>query len=88
MLCQAKATRFTEAWTTFATVKSWAYRQDRLPNAPDADIPDLAAVEVNFGKDLRQGSLGINSSSPTSGWALFLAGLRDYFRTPRFKRQL
>lgn len=51
VLCQSEATEFTEAWTTFATVeKSWAYRQDQLPSTHPiaADIPDLAAVEVNF----------------------------------------
>lgn len=51
VLCQAEATEYTEAWTTFANVeKSWAYRQDQLPSTHPvaADIPDLAAVEVNF----------------------------------------
>ena len=51
VLCQAEATEFTEAWTTFAnSEKSWAYRQDQLPSTHPvaADIPDLAAVEVNF----------------------------------------
>ena len=32
VLCQAEATEYTEAWTTFANVeKSWAYRRDQLP---------------------------------------------------------
>ena len=51
VLCQAEATEYTEAWTTFANVeKSWAYRQDQLPSTHPvaADIPDLHAVEVNF----------------------------------------
>lgn len=51
MLCQAEATEYTSAWTTFANVeKSWAYRQDQLPSTHPvaADIPDIAAVEVNF----------------------------------------
>ncbi len=51
VLCQASATEYTNAWTTFANVeKSWAYRQDQLPSTHPiaADIPDLAAVEVNF----------------------------------------
>ena len=51
VLCQSEATEYTEAWTTFANVeKSWAYRQDQLPSTHPiaADIPDLAAVEVNF----------------------------------------
>lgn len=51
VLCQSRATEYTNAWTTFANVeKSWAYRQDQLPSTHPiaADIPDLAAVEVNF----------------------------------------
>ena len=51
VLCQAEATEYTNAWTTFANVeKSWAYVQDQLPSTHPiaADIPDLAAVEVNF----------------------------------------
>ncbi|MET0455045.1 MAG: M1 family aminopeptidase, partial [Mycobacterium sp.] len=33
VLCQAEATEYTTAWTTFANVeKSWAYRQDQLPS--------------------------------------------------------
>ena len=32
-LCQAEATRWPHAWTTFANVeKTWAYRQDQLPS--------------------------------------------------------
>src|SRR4029079_3977968 len=44
-LCQAEATEYTQAWTTFtATQKTWAYRQDQLPSTHPvaADIPDLA----------------------------------------------
>ena len=50
-LCQAEATEYTTAWTTFAnTEKAWAYAQDQLPSTHPiaADIPDVAAVEVNF----------------------------------------
>ena len=50
-LAQAEATRWTSAWTTFAQLyKAWAYRQDQLPSTHPiaADIPDIAAVEVNF----------------------------------------
>ena len=51
VLCQAEATEWTNAWTTFANVeKTWAYRQDQLPSTHPiaADIPDLEDVEVNF----------------------------------------
>ncbi len=50
-LCQAEATEYTTAWTTFAnTEKSWAYAQDQLPSTHPiaADMVDVAAVEVNF----------------------------------------
>ena len=51
VLCQSQATRWTNAWTTFANVeKTWAYRQDQLPTTHPivADIRDLEDVEVNF----------------------------------------
>ncbi len=51
VLCQAEATKWTGAWTTFANLwKTWAYRQDQLPSTHpiSADIPDIRAVEVNF----------------------------------------
>ena len=51
MLCQTSATRWPNAWTTFANVeKTWAYRQDQLPSThPIAtDAPDVQTAEVNF----------------------------------------
>jgi aminopeptidase N len=85
VLCQAEATEFTEAWTTFATVeKSWAYRQDQLPSTHPiaADIPDLAAVEVNFdGITYAKGASVLKQLVAYVGLEHFLAGLRDYFRT-------
>ncbi|EUA33173.1 peptidase M1 family protein [Mycobacterium xenopi 4042] len=71
VLCQSEATEFTEAWTSFANAeKSWAYRQDQLPSTHPvaADIPDLAAVEVNFdGITYAKGPACSNSWWPTSG---------------------
>ncbi|OBI30180.1 aminopeptidase N [Mycobacterium sp. E1386] len=88
VLCQAEATEFTEAWTTFATVeKSWAYRQDQLPSTHPiaADIPDLAAVEVNFdGITYAKGASVLKQLVAYVGLEYFLAGLRDYFRTHAF----
>jgi aminopeptidase N len=85
VLCQSEATEFTEAWTTFATVeKSWAYRQDQLPSTHPiaADIPDLAAVEVNFdGITYAKGASVLKQLVAYVGLEHFLAGLRDYFRT-------
>ena len=49
--CQAEATRWSTAWTTFSSSeKSWAYRQDQLATTHPvvADIRDLEDVEVNF----------------------------------------
>ncbi|MEE3064615.1 MAG: aminopeptidase N [Actinomycetota bacterium] len=88
VLCQAEATEYTTAWTTFATVeKSWAYRQDQLPSTHPiaADIPDLHAVEVNFdGITYAKGASVLKQLVAYVGLEHFLAGLRDYFRTHAF----
>jgi aminopeptidase N len=88
VLCQSEATEFTQAWTTFATVeKSWAYRQDQLPSTHPiaAEIPDLAAVEVNFdGITYAKGASVLKQLVAYVGLEHFLAGLRDYFRTHAF----
>ena len=85
VLCQSEATEFTQAWTTFATVeKSWAYRQDQLPSTHPiaAEIPDLAAVEVNFdGITYAKGASVLKQLVAYVGLEHFLAGLRDYFHT-------
>jgi aminopeptidase N len=84
VLCQAGATEYTEAWTTFANVeKSWAYRQDQLPSTHPvaADIPDLQAVEVNFdGITYAKGASVLKQLVAYVGLESFLAGLRAYFR--------
>ncbi|MBJ7466358.1 MAG: aminopeptidase N, partial [Mycolicibacterium sp.] len=83
VLCQAEATEYTQAWTTFANVeKSWAYRQDQLPSTHPvaADIPDLHAVEVNFdGITYAKGASVLKQLVAYVGLEAFLAGLRDYF---------
>lgn len=88
VLCQAEATEYTEAWTTFANVeKSWAYRQDQLPSTHPvaAEIPDLAAVEVNFdGITYAKGASVLKQLVAYVGEEPFLAGLRDYFRDHAF----
>ncbi len=84
VLCQAEATEYKQAWTTFANVeKSWAYRQDQLPSTHPvaADIPDLHAVEVNFdGITYAKGASVLKQLVAYVGLESFLAGLRDYFR--------
>ncbi len=83
VLCQSEATEYTNAWTTFANVeKSWAYRQDQLPSTHPiaADIPDLAAVEVNFdGITYAKGASVLKQLVAYVGKEDFLAGLRAYF---------
>ena len=88
VLCQAEATEYSQAWTTFANVeKSWAYRQDQLPSTHPvaADIPDLHAVEVNFdGITYAKGASVLKQLVAYVGLEAFLAGLRDYFRDHAF----
>ncbi|ORW06174.1 aminopeptidase N [Mycobacterium kyorinense] len=88
VLCQSEATEYTRAWTTFANAeKSWAYRQDQLPSTHPvaADIPDLAAVEVNFdGITYAKGASVLKQLVAYVGLEQFLAGLRDYFRQHAF----
>lgn len=89
VLCQSEATEYTNAWTTFANVeKSWAYRQDQLPSTHPvaADIPDIAAVEVNFdGITYAKGASVLKQLVAYVGLEDFLAGLRDYFAAHRFE---
>ena len=84
VLCQAEATEYENAWTTFANLeKSWAYRQDQLPSTHPiaADIPDLQAVEVNFdGITYAKGASVLKQLVAYVGLESFLAGLRDYFQ--------
>ena len=88
VLCQADATEYSEAWTTFANVeKSWAYRQDQLPSTHPvaADIPDLHAVEVNFdGITYAKGASVLKQLVAYVGLDHFLSGLRDYFAAHAF----
>ncbi len=88
VLCQAEATEYDTAWTTFANVeKSWAYRQDQLPSTHPvaAEIPDLHAVEVNFdGITYAKGASVLKQLVAYVGLDAFLSGLRDYFRDHAF----
>ncbi len=82
-LCQSLATRWTDAWTTFANVeKTWAYRQDQLPSThPIAtDAPDVQTAEVNFdGITYAKGASVLKQLGAYVGVDAFLAGLREYF---------
>jgi aminopeptidase N len=87
-LCQSEATEYTTAWTTFAnTEKAWAYAQDQLPSTHPiaADIPDVAAVEVNFdGITYAKGASVLKQLVAWVGQDEFLAGVRAYFRTHEY----
>jgi aminopeptidase N len=78
-----QATRFTDAWTTFLSVrKNWGYRQDQLSSTHPVygDTPDVAAVEVNFdGITYAKGASVIKQLVAYVGIEAFVQGLRRYF---------
>ncbi|HEX9357584.1 MAG TPA: aminopeptidase N [Streptosporangiaceae bacterium] len=82
-LAQAEATRWHTAWTTFCQLhKAWAYQQDQLPSTHPiaADMPDIAAVEVNFdGITYAKGASVLKQLVAYVGRDHFLAGVRRYF---------
>jgi aminopeptidase N len=88
ILCQAEATRWTSAWTTFAnTEKTWAYRQDQLPSTHPiaADMVDIEAVKVNFdGITYAKGAAVLKQLVSYVGHDAFITGLRGYFRKHRW----
>jgi aminopeptidase N len=83
VLAEAEATRWTEAWTTFAvSEKLWALRQDQLPSTHpiSADIRNLDDVEVNFdGITYAKGASVLKQLVAWVGRDEFLAGVRAYF---------
>jgi aminopeptidase N len=82
--CQADATRWTGAWTTFANIeKTWAYAQDQLPSTHPivAEIRDLEDVQVNFdGITYAKGASVLKQLVAYVGDEAFINGLRTYFR--------
>jgi aminopeptidase N len=82
--CQAEATHWTGAWTTFANrEKTWAYVQDQLPSTHPivAEIPDLEAVYVNFdGITYAKGASVLKQLVAYVGDEAFVKGLRTYFK--------
>ncbi|MCU0299606.1 MAG: aminopeptidase N, partial [Candidatus Nanopelagicales bacterium] len=77
------ATRFHDAWATFANQrKAWAYRQDQLPSTHPiaADMVDLEAVYVNFdGITYAKGASALRQLVAFVGEQDFIRGLRSYF---------
>ena len=82
-VCQAEATEWQSAWTTFCThEKAWAYRQDQLSSTHPivAPIRDLHDVEVNFdGITYAKGASVLKQLVAYVGRDPFVAGLRTYF---------
>ncbi|MCL2780081.1 MAG: aminopeptidase N [Actinomycetia bacterium] len=83
LLSQTAATRWANAWTTFAnTQKTWAYRQDQLPTTHpiSTDAPDVQTAEVNFdGITYAKGASVLRQLAAYVGQEEFLSGVRDYF---------
>jgi aminopeptidase N len=81
--CQAEATHWTGAWTTFQShEKTWAYQQDQLPSTHPvyADIRDLDDVLINFdGITYAKGGAILKQLVAYVGVRPFVAGLRSYF---------
>ncbi|MFE6733835.1 aminopeptidase N [Microbacterium sp. NPDC057650] len=77
------ATRFTDAWVSFANRrKAWAYQQDQLPTTHPivADIPDLEAAKLNFdGITYAKGASVLKQLVAYVGEDAFFEGARRYF---------
>ncbi|GHE66766.1 aminopeptidase [Streptomyces spiralis] len=78
------ATRFTDAWITFANRrKAWAYRADQLPSTHPitADIHDLEDAKLNFdGITYAKGASVLKQLVAYVGQDAFLEGARRYFK--------
>jgi aminopeptidase N len=81
--CLAEATRYRDAWTTFASDdKTWALRQDELPSTHPivADIRDLDDVALNFdGITYAKGASVLKQLVAWVGADEFFAGAQRYF---------
>jgi aminopeptidase N len=79
----AVATRFKDAWATFANRrKGWAYVQDQLPTTHPivADIADLEAAKLNFdGITYAKGASVLKQLVAFVGEQAFFEGSRRYF---------
>ena len=81
------ATKYTDAWVTFAGRKNWAYHADQLPSTHPiaADIPDLDSVETNFdGITYAKGASALRQLVAWVGEAAFVVGLRTHFSRHAF----
>ncbi len=85
----SEATRFTDAWTTFAVGrKGWGYAADERPSthpvAPDS-LPDAGLALLNFdGISYAKGAAVVRQLVAWLGEDVFISGLRDHFATHAF----
>jgi aminopeptidase N len=83
-LAQARATRFTNAWTRFAQgQKLWAMVQDQQPTTHPivADAPDTETARTNFdGISYAKGASVLKQLVAWVGEEPFMQGIRAYFR--------
>jgi aminopeptidase N len=81
---QVKATRWTNAWVSFANRrKTWAYRQDQQPTTHPivATINDLEDAKLNFdGITYAKGASVLKQLVAYVGEEAFLEGARHYFK--------
>ncbi len=82
-LATAEATRYADAWATFATGrKAWGYVQDQLPSTHPiaADVPTLSEAIANFdGISYAKGASVLRQLVAMIGRDGFFAGIRAYF---------
>ncbi len=88
VLSQVGATRWKEAWTTFAdTEKTWAYRQDQLPTTHPivAEVPDVESIHLNFdGITYAKGASVLRQLVAWVGEERFLQGMKAYCKRHEF----
>jgi aminopeptidase N len=81
-LATAEATRFTEAWTTFANLrKAFGYMQDKMPSTHPiaADVPTLTQAIANFdGISYAKGASVLKQLVAHLGRASFFDGIQGY----------
>jgi aminopeptidase N len=89
VLAQSNATRWSEAWSTFAnTEKTWALREDQLPTTHPivADIPDVESIHLNFdGITYAKGAAVLRQLVAWVGEDRFLDGVKAYIKRNEFR---
>jgi aminopeptidase N len=81
-LASAEATQFTDAWTSFSSLrKSAGYLQDKMPSTHPvaADVPTLSQAIANFDQiSYAKGAAVLRQLAAYVGRDSFFAGIRDY----------